>query len=560
MFRQFKSKKAHIKLSMLTCAFFTFLSLTSDAAFSQITQAIDNPDTIRIGLSKSNTSTFDYTEASLSSPAPFSLILIQDGTKLDFLPAEVIKVTLDPNGYTVTKDSQILLSAIQSDIRFVPSILPLEITDSKKRGQTAKYRGDLLIVKNKPGKFNIVNQLDLDDYLKGVVPNELPVSFGLEALKAQAVAARNYAVKPRVKYNKTFDLCDTVQCQVYFGQNSENALSDKAVDETKGLVGLYNDEIILALYSSTAGGYTESYENAFSDPASGIFPAAPVPYLKAVPDIEGTPPLNTEETARWFYTTNANSFEQASPYFRWTKTWTAEEMREVLNKTLAKSSSTKNVLPAFTDGSDIGELYGIEAVERGESGKVKSIRITGSNGVWTVQKELVIRRIFENLGKSLPSANFVINTYTDEIGKPNKIEFIGGGYGHGVGMSQYGAGYMGKNGYTFDQILKHYYQGISIGTQPVLLDGTSSYVSKFYCPYSNLSLYLDKVKGPVTLKIAINGQDLLIPIPNSLIGKFRIKLDKFAVKGINEILYYPSNNQEKIKSWVEVVPVSAPLK
>lgn len=553
MFRQFKNKKAHIKLSMLTCAFFTFLSLTSDAALSQITSNPDSPDTIRIGLSKNNSSTFDYTDVSISSLAPFNLILEQDGTKLDFLPTDVIKITLDPNGYTVSKDSQILLSAIQSDIKFVPSILPLEITDSKKRGQTARYRGEIVIAKNKPGKFNIVNKLNLDDYLKGVVPNELPVSFGLEALKAQAVAARNYAVKPRVKYNKTFDLCDTVQCQVYFGQNSEHTLSDQAVEETRGLVALYNDEVILALYSSTAGGYTESYENAFSDPASGIFPATPVPYLKAVPDIEGTPLLNTEETARWFYTTNANSFEQASPYFRWTKTWTTQELREVLNRNLPKSSSTKNVVPAFSIGTDVGDIYGIEVADRGEAGKAKSVRITGSNGVWTVQKELVIRRLFENQGKSLPSANFVINTYTDEIGKPNKIEFIGGGYGHGVGMSQYGAGYMGRNGYTFDQILKHYYQGITIGTQPVLLDGAFSHLSKFYCPYGKLSLYLDKVKGPMSLKIAINGQDLLIPIPNSTVGKFRIKLDKFAVKGINEILYYPSNSQEKIKAWVEVV-------
>lgn len=94
----------------------------------------------------------------------------------------------------------------------------------------------------------------------------MPVSFGLEALKAQSVAARNYVLSPRVKANSNYDVVDSVASQVYFGANTERDLSNKAVDETAGIVATYDWDLILAQYSSTAGGYTESYSNAFSDP------------------------------------------------------------------------------------------------------------------------------------------------------------------------------------------------------------------------------------------------------------------------------------------------------
>lgn len=109
----------------------------------------------------------------------------------------------------------------------------------------------------------MINVLDLQSYLKGVVPNEMPVRFGLEALKAQAVLARSYVLKPRERNYHNFDVCDSVACQVYFGANTEKELSDKAVDETDNIVAMSDNELVLALYSSTAGGYTESYENAF---------------------------------------------------------------------------------------------------------------------------------------------------------------------------------------------------------------------------------------------------------------------------------------------------------
>ena len=155
------------------------------------------------------------------------------------------------------------------------------------------------------GKFNIINVLDAQSYLKGVVPNEMPVSFGLNALKAQAVAARNYANRPQNVY-KNYDICDSTACQVYYGANSENPLSDKAVEETQGIFALYNKEPILALYSSTGGGITEDYEQVYG--TGNIFGNSK-PYLKSVKDNNSLKIPKTEEELKEFYSNNIPSFD-----------------------------------------------------------------------------------------------------------------------------------------------------------------------------------------------------------------------------------------------------------
>ena len=139
----------------------------------------------------------------------------------------------------------------------------------------------------------------------------MPVRFGMEALKAQAILARNYVLKPREANYHNYDVCDSVACQVYFGANTENEQSDKAIYETQNIVAMHNNELILALYSSTAGGYTENYENAFStDFGNGnrMFPGVPKPYLKGVPDNPKTRSLNSEQEAKDFYTEYADVF------------------------------------------------------------------------------------------------------------------------------------------------------------------------------------------------------------------------------------------------------------
>ena len=219
------------------------------------------------------------------------------------------------------------------------------IANLKRAGKPAAYRGRIDLVRNAQGKgFAIVNVLTLQNYLKGVVPNEMPVAFGLEALKAQCVAARNYVMKATEKYSPFYDVYDSVASQVYFGAKSEKELSNRAVEETDGLFSLYNGNLILALYSSTAGGYTESYDNAFIDKSNGFFSSNPHPYLKAVPDVAGMKNLSDEDSAREFYTTKPETYDNDSPLYRWTREWEMEEFIEMLNKTMLEQKS-RPVLP-----------------------------------------------------------------------------------------------------------------------------------------------------------------------------------------------------------------------
>ena len=217
-----------------------------------------------------------------------------------------------------------------------------------------------------------------------------------------------------------------------------------------------DDKPILALYSSTAGGYTESYEYAFSDPATKAFPSKDIHYLSAVPDDETFPSLESDIDAEKFYTTKPIAFDDMSPYYRWSKEWTKDELEKVLSKTLVAQSKTGFVYPQLINENDFGTLLSIKALKRGKSGKIIELEIKTDKNTFVVQKELVIRRCFQKNGISLPSANFVI-TYIDAVSPVYK--FSGGGFGHGVGMSQWGAGKMASMGYTFDQILQHYYRG-----------------------------------------------------------------------------------------------------
>lgn len=160
----------------------------------------------------------------------------------------------------------------------------------KRAGKNALYHGAFQLAAKNKNVFNLVNVIEVEDYLKGVVPNEMPVRFGLEALKAQSVAARNYVLSPRTKSSANYDVVDSVASQVYYGANTETSVSDEAVLETTGIVALYGWDLILAQYSSTAGGYTEDYAYAFSNPTTKAFPSEGKPlsgckarYIKPAP-------------------------------------------------------------------------------------------------------------------------------------------------------------------------------------------------------------------------------------------------------------------------------------
>ena len=430
----------------------------------------------------------------------------------------------------------------------------LGVKDLTRKGKPALYHGAFELIQSKDRKgFYLVNLVEIQEYLKGVVPNEMPVRFGLEALKAQTVAARNYVLTPRTQAYEEFNVVDSVASQVYFGVNTESDLATRAVMETDGIVALYNNEPILALYSSTAGGYTESYAYAFSDPLTKMFPSINKPYLVAVPDKSEFQPMEEEEKAREFYETKVPSFDIESPYYRWKKEWAVGELENVLKSTLVTQSKTGFVHPAFKQSDDLGKIKDIKVMRRGASGKVIELEIMTSKGCYRVAKELVIRRVFQKDGISLPSANIFFDNKSDNYGNITDVVIYGGGYGHGVGMSQYGAGYMAtKLNQPYYNILRHYYTGINLGTMPVTVCG-NEVKQTFWAPIGRAQLVVTNSTA-AKITVMINGKILEFPVTKTIFQKdYKIDISRYIEDGANTIIFYPPTLGRAVTLYVELV-------
>ncbi len=521
----------------------------------------DNGKLVRVGISDNSFVNYYISSAKISATDEFKIVDKKTGVEIGVFPADkIVTAEMKDNFFVISEDGTVIAEKISGPV-VVSSDKGFVYVDGLKRaGKQALYRGtfELTKVEAKNNLFSIINVLDLTSYLRGVVPNEMPSYFGLEALKAQTVTARNYVLRPRDKNFYNFDVCDSVACQVYFGANTEDELADGAILETNNIVALYNGELILALYSSTAGGYTESYENAFSDPGTKNFPAVSLPYLKGVPDNKSFTPLTKEEDAAKFYKSEPSTFDNKSSYFRWTKEWTQEELSDSLKQNLKKQSTTGFVTPALTKEEDFGIVQDIQVTKRGVSGKIVSMNIITDKGVFTVQKELVIRRSFCKDGKALPSANVVFEFQKDDEGNIEKITAYGGGYGHGVGMSQWGAGMMNTLGYSYDKILQHYYSGISIGTYPVTLTNSPNQDTasqSFYTKDKKGFLVVENKFRFTDLIVVINSQELKLEISPHLFNRAKIDLSPYLVSGINNITYimpYTDTNNKSIKMYVEL--------
>lgn len=517
------------------------LQIAQEAEMRNIAKAPAS-EVIRVGISSNGFATWVYKNISIFGTAE---ILICDGDMVvaNFPANTNLKFTLNNDGtITVTQDDGTIITQISNTVRILCPNGLLGVKDLKRAGTQALYHGAFELAKTNNGYFNLVNLIEVEDYLKGVVPNEMPVHFGLEALKAQSVSARNYVLSPRTKSSPNYDVVDSVASQVYFGANTEKPLSNRAVEETEGIVALYDWELILAQYSSTAGGYTESYSNAFSDPSSKEFPSKEKPYLKAKPDILSQTPLNTEEAAAAYYKSRPDAYDIRSSYFRWTREWTADELKNALQSTLAAQSATGFVKPAFKKGDTLDDLIELKVVRRGGSGKIIEMEVVTKSQTYKVFKELVVRRLITKDGKALPSANVVFDNEKDENGNLVAVKAYGGGFGHGVGMSQYGAGFMATElKLPFDKILKHYYTGISLTTKPVIISTDVSQISAtqhFYAPKKEAKLIIDNKFGVSMLLAEINGKEHIFELPKELLGYKRfveIDISKFIKQGRNTI-------------------------
>ena len=525
-------------------------------------KAKPSSDVVRVGIATTGFGTYEYSEISVFGTD--NIEIFNNGMPVaKFSANNDIKVSYKDGTYTIYDFDGSILDEVTGPVTFTCDGGLLGVTGLKRAGKQALYHGALQLVKKDNNKFNLVNLVEVEEYLKGVVPNEMPVRFGLEALKAQSVAARNYVLTPRTKSSANYDVVDSVASQVYYGANTETSISDKAVLETTGVVALYGWDLILAQYSSTSGGYTESYSYAFSDPKTKEFPSDEKPYLVAKPDILSQPPLDNEDAAAAFYKSTPDAYDIRSPYFRWTREWTPEELRTAFEGTLAVQSSTGFVKPVFNKGDKLGDILAINVKKRGKSGKIVEVDIVTTGGTYKVFKELVIRRLFTKDGKALPSANVVFEPQFDDEGQLLSIKAYGGGYGHGVGMSQFGAGFMGSElKLPYEKILQHYYTGITLGTKPVILSADESQktiTQTFYLPEKHAEIVVDNKFLVGKLIADINGKEYTFELCKGLLPAnriCRIDISKYLKKGINTITFsYPleEGNKKALRLFIELV-------
>lgn len=273
------------------------------------------------------------------------------------------------------------------------------------------YRGRTLLVKTSGG-LTAVNYVDLEHYLYSVLGGEMSGSWPQEALKAQAVAARSYALYRRQKSaTPVYDVGDTPTWQVYKGLIDEAPGTISAVNATAGQVLTHNGQIIEAVFHSSSGGHTENVENVWSQP---------LPYLRGVPD-----------------------FDEGAPVYRWVEELSASEVSN-------RISGVGNVLSFVVESTT-------------PTGRVQSIRVVGDAGEKSLRGN--------ELRTALGLRSTLLFSISPEIGQvassdgvpsPSVFRFEGGGFGHGLGMSQWGAHNMAQQGYTYDQILTHYYTNTAL--------------------------------------------------------------------------------------------------
>lgn len=322
-----------------------------------------------------------------------------------------------------------------------------------------RYRGLAEVWTNSGGTLAGINELPIEQYLYGVVPNELPpVPYGEpEAQKAQAVTARTYAIANLGKRRTDgYDLLPTTSDQVYRGFSTEHPVSTAAVDGTTGVVAVSGGRLISTLYHSTSGGFTANSEDVYTNYFS---------YLRGVPDAERGQALENVPTIEVFKraanpinlrAAAEGDFESDwSRYHRWTVEWTAAEMTQILSATF---------------NTTVTQVFAINVTDRADHGRVRRIEFLTDAGTLVGLKDQIRSRLqyFTSTGAraSLRSTLFYIEPVTDPRTRAiTGWKAWGGGWGHGVGMSQTGAVGMAERGRTYDQILRHYYQGIALETR-----------------------------------------------------------------------------------------------
>ncbi|MBR1400069.1 MAG: DUF4922 domain-containing protein [Prevotella sp.] len=336
-----------------------------------------------------------------------------------------------------------------------------------ERKETQTFLGTLRLVVEE-GKICAINELPVESYLTSVISSEMSATSSLEFLKAHAVISRSWLLAQMEKrknqsaggnnffsfikkedelirwYDRDdhtiFDVCADDHCQRYQGiTKASNIHVVDAVKATRGQILMYYGAICDARFSKCCGGQTEEFQYCWED--------TPKPYLVSVRDAatpDGDPFCNTKD--RHILSQVLNDYDQeTSDFYRWKVEYTQDELRRLIERKLKMN---------------FGEIVSLEAVERGKSGRISKLKIVGTERQFTIGKELEIRRALSET--HLYSSAFEVESKDFILGIPQKFVLNGTGWGHGVGLCQIGAAVMGEKGYSYDEILLHYYQGAEI--------------------------------------------------------------------------------------------------
>lgn len=384
--------------------------------------------------------------------------------------------------------SQLTFHPQSADASFSLSDVTIGVNFHWERKETQTFLGTLRFVVESD-KIVAINELPVEKYLESVISSEMSATSSLELLKAHAVISRSWLLAQMKKRREVaesgnnffsftkkedtlirwydredhtlFDVCADDHCQRYQGITKETSPHvAEAIRQTKGQILMDGEEICDARFSKCCGGITEEFQYCWED--------TPKTYLTAVRDIalgvEHTLPnlTNEEEAEKWirfnppaFCNTQdkkilsevLNDYDQETVnFYRWKETLSQEKLQQLIADKLKM---------------DMGAILDMKAVERGKSGRISKLQIIGTEKTFTIGKELEIRRTLSD--SHLLSSAFVVDKYDkDEQGVPQRFELIGAGWGHGVGLCQIGAAVMGEQGYHYDAILLHYYQGAEI--------------------------------------------------------------------------------------------------
>ncbi len=320
-------------------------------------------------------------------------------------------------------------------------------TISNKKEATYLYGGFLRLQPNAYDNFSLVNEVPLETYLRGVVPYEIISTAPPKAIAAQTIIARTYALRNLRRFKADdYQLCATVHCQVYKGISGATPVTDKAIAETKGLVLTHNNELADALYSSTTGGVTASFSDVWEGEAR--------PYLRPIIDAPSPLwdlsryPLENESALRQFLNQRQGFNEIASRRFRWKKSRKIADLKQDLGKYLEK---TRHPL------ADFQTITNLEITERSQSGRILTMLVETDLGVVQLHKNEV-RSAFEPPTSTL----FYLEPFYNSENQLDGYYFIGGGLGHGVGLSQYGSYNLARLGWSPAEILAFYYPGTKL--------------------------------------------------------------------------------------------------